>query len=174
MLRVGEVRLVPNALALPSARKPAAAQHRIHRAWLACEVMSRRPSRPLHRGIDRRASRPQRSRRPPVVLLDGDVQHSTRLVVSQCSAVASHFFRTGTCSHSAGGMAPLVSVSIASARASPGRLSPRQRMSKCVRLMPSFSAASSRVIPDASIQRERLVSCFRGLPGDRLAPDAML
>jgi hypothetical protein len=30
-------------------------------------LVLRRPSRPLHRGIDRRASRPQRACRPPVV-----------------------------------------------------------------------------------------------------------
>jgi hypothetical protein len=71
-------------------------------------------------------------------------------------------------------MAPSVSFSMATANANPGRLSPRQRMSKSVRFMASLSAASARVIPDASIQRESLVSRLRGLPGGRLAPGAMV
>jgi hypothetical protein len=78
-----------------------------------------------------------------------------------------------TFTHSAAGMAPFVSFSIATASVRPGRREPRQSMSRWVRLIASSSAAPSRVIPEASIQRDSFVSPLRGRPGKRFDAAAM-
>ena len=59
----------------------------------ARKVVVRRPSRLMHRGIDRGASRPHQARRPPVVASGEGYQNSLR--TSRRAAAGRHLFIEG-------------------------------------------------------------------------------